>query len=178
METVSIHDKKFRMSIPANTIRQRILKMAEEMNRDLQAKEVVFIAVLNGAFVFAAELIQKITIKCKISFLKLASYENTGSAGKIKKLIGLNEILTNKTVVILEDIVDTGNTLEATIEEIESHSPAEIKIASLLMKPDVYTHKYTIDYVGFLIPAEFVIGYGLDYEGYGRNLESIYTIIK
>jgi hypoxanthine phosphoribosyltransferase len=178
METVSIQDKKFVLSIPAPDIRQRVKTLAEEMNKELNSHEVVFVGVLNGVFLFAAELLQKISFPCRITFMKLASYEKTASTGEVRHLIGLNEDLKGKTVVVLEDIIDTGQTLGVIMEQIKEYKPAEVRIATLLLKPDVYSNKFPIDYVGFRIPNEFVIGHGLDYDGYGRNLESIYTIIQ
>ncbi len=178
MKEIEILDKKFRVSIPAEDIQKRVKELAEKINNDLQGQDVVFIVILNGAFMFASDLYKHTTLTSKISFLKLASYEGTISTGKVKQLIGLNESLDGKTVVILEDIVDTGHTLDSIQKQLGGFEPKEIKIASLLFKPDAFQYNYKIDYIGFEIPNDFILGYGLDYDGYGRNLDSIYTIIN
>ena len=153
-------------------------ELAEQMNKELAGKEVVFLGILNGAFLFAADLFRRITFQARISFVKLASYEGTSSSGTIKELIGWNEDIRNKTVVIVEDIVDTGNTLERIVDELVIRKASEIRIATMLYKPAAYTKNIPLDYVGFEIPNDFVVGYGLDYDGYGRNLPSVYTLIK
>ncbi len=178
MKTVQILDKKFSLSIPANEIQLKVEMMAEQINSDLKDKAVVFVVILNGAFMFASDLYKLITLDSRISFLKLASYSGTSSSGNVKQLIGLNESLKEKTVVVLEDIVDTGHTLDSILKQLKGFEPTEIKIASLLHKPEAYLHKYKIHYLGFNIPNDFIVGYGLDYEGFGRNLDSIYTLIE
>jgi hypoxanthine phosphoribosyltransferase len=146
------------------------------MNKDLVGKSPVFLGILNGCFMFASDLFKNIKIECSISFLKLASYSGTSSTGNINQLIGLNESIEGKTVVILEDIVDTGITLEHLINELKKYKPKEIKIACLLFKPEAYKKSIKIDYCGIEIPNKFIIGYGLDYNGFGRNLKHIYQI--
>ena len=178
MKTVQILDKKFTVSIPANEIQVRVEQMAEQINNDLNDRAVVFVVILNGAFMFASDLYKLITLDSRISFLKLASYQGTTSSGQIKQLIGLNESLKEKTVVVIEDIVDTGHTLESILKQLRGFEPDEIKVASLLFKPDSFQYSYKIDYLGFSIPNDFIVGYGLDYDGFGRNLDSIYTIIN
>lgn len=178
MSSIKILDKEFEVSFSAEKIQKRIDEIAEQINTDLAGKDVVFIVILNGAFMFASDLYKKITLESKISFLKLASYQGTSSTGTVKQLIGLNEELKGKTVVVLEDIVDTGHTLESINKQLGGFEPAEIKIASLLFKPESFQYDYKIDYLGFSIPNDFIVGYGLDYDGYGRNLDSIYTIIN
>ncbi len=178
MKTVQILDKKFTVSIPANEIQVRVEQMAEQINNDLNDRAVVFVVILNGAFMFASDLYKLITLDSRISFLKLASYQGTTSSGQIKQLIGLNESLKEKTVVVIEDIVDTGHTLESILKQLKGFEPDEIKVASLLFKPDSFQYSYKIDYLGFSIPNDFIVGYGLDYDGFGRNLDSIYTIIN
>ena len=147
------------------------------MNADLAGKDLVFLGILNGAFLFAADLFRLIELPARISFVKLASYEGTSSSGSIKELIGWNEDIRNKTIVIVEDIVDTGSTLERIVDELTIRKVAEVKIVTLLFKPGAYTKKIALDYVGFEIPNDFVIGYGLDFDGYGRNLPSVYSLI-
>lgn len=178
MESLKIHDKKFSETITAQKIQTAVEKIAAELNRDFKEREVVFIAVLNGSFMFASDLLKRIDLNCKISFVKVASYDGTVSKGVVNQLIGLNESIKNKAVVILEDIVDTGNTLHVILNYLQKLKPQEIKIASLLNKPDSYKYEYKLHYVGFYIPDKFVVGYGLDYNGFGRNLRSIYTIIE
>ena len=176
MKEINILDKKFREMITEEVILKRIDELAEEMNRDLKNKDVVFLGILNGAFLFAADLFRRLQIEARISFVKLASYHGTASQGVIKELIGWNEDIRNKTVVVIEDIVDTGITLERIVDELIIRKASEIKIASLLYKPDAYKKDIHLDYVGFEIPNDFVVGYGLDYDGYGRNLNDIYQI--
>ena len=177
MQEVKVLDKKFRIYIPKEKLEERISEMAQQINTDLKGQDVIFIGILNGVFLFAADLFRRIDLDARISFLKLASYQGTSSTGKIKELIGWNEDITGKTVIIIEDIVDTGNTLERIVGELKLRKAAEVKIVTLLFKPSAYTKDIPLDYVGFEIPDNFVVGYGLDYDGYGRNLDSIYTLI-
>ena len=139
---------------------------------------MVFLGILNGAFLFAADLFRRINFPARISFIKLASYQGTSSSGSIKELIGWNEDIKNKTIVVVEDIVDTGNTLERIVDELVIRKAAEIRIAALLYKPDAYKKQIPLHYIGFEIPNDFVVGYGLDYDGFGRNLPSVYTFIN
>ncbi len=177
MKKVTLLDKTFEVSIPEATINDAISTMAQKMNHDLKGKDVFFIGILNGSFMFAADLFKHIDLNCQITFLKLASYSGNKSTGTVKRLIGINEDLEDKTVIILEDIIDTGNTLDSIIRQLKGYDPAEIRIASLLYKPEAYTKDIKIDYVGIEIPNEFIVGYGLDYDGYGRNLRDIYTLV-
>lgn len=178
MKEAVILDKRFREIISEETIQKRIEELASEINRDFSGRELVFLGILNGAFLFAADLFRRITLKSRISFVKLASYEGTRSTGSVKELIGWNESITGMPVIVLEDIVDTGHTLERIAGELKIRKAAEIKVATLLFKPDAYTKKIPLDYVGFSIPNDFVVGHGLDYDGYGRNLPGVYTLIK
>jgi hypoxanthine phosphoribosyltransferase len=177
MKEITILDKKFREFITEKDIDKRISEVAEKINQDYKGKEVVFVGILNGAFLFAAELFKRIDLQAKITFVKLASYEGTKSSGSIKELIGWNENIKGKNVIIIEDIVDTGHTLERITDELTIRKVADVKIATLLFKPTAYTKKIPVDYTGFEIPNNFVVGYGLDYDGYGRNLPSVYTLI-
>ncbi len=176
METVKIHDKKFSESISNQDIQSAVEEIALKLDKDFENKEVVFIAVLNGAFMFASDLMKQINLNCRITFLKLASYEGTEQSGAINQLIGLNETLKDKSVVIIEDIVDSGNTLNMLLNLLRPHQPSEIKVVSLLCKPDSFKYQFKLDYIGFQIPNKFVVGYGLDYDGFGRNLDRIYSI--
>ena len=178
MKEIRILDKKFREFLTEKVIQERIEELAKQINKDLAGKEVVFLGILNGAFLFAADLFRRIDFQSKISFVKLASYQGTRSSGSIKELIGWNEDIKNKTIVVVEDIVDTGNTLERIVDELVIRKAAEIRIAALLYKPEAYTKEIPLDYIGFEIPNDFVVGFGLDYDGFGRNLTSVYTLIK
>jgi len=177
MKEIQILDKRFREFIPEHTIQERINELASQINKDYAGKEVICIGVLNGAFIFAADLFRKIEFKARITFIKLASYAGTSSSGEVKELIGWNEDLKDKSVIIIEDIVDTGVTLEHTVDNLIIRDAREIKIVTFLLKPGAYKKDIHIDYVGFEIPNDFVVGYGLDYNGEGRNLPSVYTLI-
>jgi hypoxanthine phosphoribosyltransferase len=178
MKEIHILDKTFEEYLTEETIQKRIEELANQINSELVGKEVVFVGILNGAFLFAADLFRRINFPARISFVKLASYKGTSSSGTIKELIGWNEDINNKTIVVIEDIVDTGNTLERIIDELVIRKAAEVRISALLYKPDAYTKNIPLDYIGFEIPNNFVVGYGLDYDGFGRNLPSVYTLIK
>jgi hypoxanthine phosphoribosyltransferase len=178
MKEIQVLDKRFKEYISEKEITERIDALAEKINNDFEGNEVVFLGILNGAFLFAAELFKRINLKAKISFVKLASYEGTKSSGTIKELIGWNEEIKNKNIIIIEDIVDTGNTLERIVDELVIRKVSGIKVATLLFKPEAYTKDIPLDYVGFEIPNDFVIGYGLDYDGYARNLPSIYILVN
>jgi hypoxanthine phosphoribosyltransferase len=177
MGTIKVNDKDFEISIDAKTIDAAVQKMAVEINRDYEGKNPLFLAVLNGSFVFAADLIRKITIPCQISFVKLSSYSGTASTENVKELIGLNEDIKGRHLVIVEDIVDTGLTLDKFFHDLEQYEPASVRLASFTFKKEAFKKSFRIDYLGITIPNEFVIGYGLDYDGYGRNLPDIYKIV-
>ena len=177
MSIVKIKDLTFKTFIPESEIQQRVKAVAEKINKDLDGKNPLLLAVLNGSFVFAADLIRNITIPCEISFVKLASYQGTTSTGKIKEVIGLNEDLTGRTVVIVEDIVDTGFTMKRMIETLGTRHPASIHICSLLVKPDKLQVPLNIEYAAIEIPNDFIVCYGLDYDHQDRQLRDIYTIV-
>ena len=166
----------FRPSIKEAEILQRVQAVADRINHDLAGKNPLFLAVLNGSFIFAADLMRRITIPCEISFVKLASYQGTTSTGTIKEVIGINEDLTGRTVVIVEDIVDTGLTMKRMVESLGTRNPESIHICTLLLKPDKLQVDLNIEYAAMEIPNEFIVGYGLDYDQQGRNLRDIYTI--
>ncbi len=176
MNEIQVLDKKFRELIPGDEISRRVDELAGMINRDFEGRDVVFLGILNGAFLFAADLFKRINLKARISFVKLASYEGTKSSGSVKELIGWNEDISNRQVIVIEDIVDTGHTLELIVGELKVRKVSDIKVITLLFKPEAYKKKIPIDYVGFEIPNEFVVGYGLDYDGYGRNLPSVFTL--
>lgn len=175
---IKVEDLYFETSINAETINQQIARIAERINKDLADKNPIFLGILNGAFMFASDLFKKIKIPCQITFLKLASYNGTKTSGTVKQLIGINQDLKDRTVVVLEDIVDTGITLDTIIRQLNGYEPKEILVATLLHKPDALEKDVKLDYVGFKIPNNFVLGYGLDYNGYGRNLPEIYTRVE
>ena len=166
----------FRPSIKEAEILQRVQAVADRINHDLAGKNPLFLAVLNGSFIFAADLMRRITIPCEISFVKLASYQGTTSTGTIKEVIGINENLTGRTIVIVEDIVDTGLTMKRMVESLGTRNPESIHICTLLLKPDKLQVDLNIEYAAMEIPNEFIVGYGLDYDQQGRNLRDIYTI--
>lgn len=176
MSVVKIQDKLFETSISEAEIKQRVKAVAEQINRDMAGKNPLLLAVLNGAFIFAADLMREITIPCEISFVKLASYQGVTSSGTVKEVIGINENLSGRTVIIVEDIVESGLTMKRMIESIGTRNPASVHICTLLLKPYRLKVPLTIDYVAFRIPNDFILGYGLDYDQQGRQLKDIYTL--
>jgi hypoxanthine phosphoribosyltransferase len=179
MKQVKLKDKEFRVSIPEEKIQQVISEMAEKINNDYKDKEVpLFISILNGSFMFTADLFKHIDFVCEVTFLKLTSYRGTASTGAVRQLIGVNEAIEGRDVIILEDIVDTGITIEQILGQLKSFEPASLKVATLLYKPEAYQKDMAIDYIGIEIPNDFIVGYGLDYDGLGRNLADIYTLIS
>ena len=177
MHEIEILNKKFRELITEEAVQKRVNELAAQINADLAGEDVVFLGILNGAFLFAADLFRKITLEARISFVKLASYEGSNRSGTIKELIGWNEDIRNKTIVVVEDIVDTGHTLERIIDELRMRKVKGMKIATFLFKPAAFTKDIHLDYIGYEIPNDFVVGYGLDYNGLGRNFPSIYSLI-
>jgi|TARA_B100001093_G_scaffold129477_1_gene122075 hypoxanthine phosphoribosyltransferase len=174
---VELKDKTFKPFMSAAEIAQINKELAEKINTDFEDKEVLFIAILNGAFVFAADLMRNITIKNTISFVKVASYEGLSSSGTVKKIIGLMDSLANRHVIIIEDIIDTGNTLDKLLPTLKAENPASLSLCTLLFKPEAFKATFDITYIGKPIPNKFIVGYGLDYDGYGRNLSDIYQIV-
>ncbi len=177
MSQIKILDKEFALYIQAAEIQKAVNRIAQEMNRDLVGKNPLFLVVLNGSFMFAADLLKQITIPCEVSFIKLSSYSGTQSTSEVKQIIGLTESLENRNIVIIEDIIDTGITMEHILEQLKSHSVESVKMATCLYKPAAFIKQFSIDYVGIEIPNDFIIGYGLDYNGYARNYPDIYRII-
>ena len=173
---VTLKDKQFKPYISSDKILEAVKQVAEKINSDLAGESPVFLAVLNGSFMFASDLMKEINLNCEISFVKLASYHGTTSSGTITELIGLNQDLTGRTVIIIEDIVDTGNTLEKLAEVLATKKVKSFKIATAFFKPTAYTKKIKVDYAGLEIPNDFVVGYGLDYDGLGRNLKDVYIL--
>jgi hypoxanthine phosphoribosyltransferase len=176
MSKINLCDKEFTLFLSADKIQAEVQRIADRINAELNSEDVVFLGILNGAFMFASDLVRKIDFDVQVTFVKLTSYSGLTSSGTVKRLIGVNEDLKDKTVVIVEDIIDTGATIESIIAQIKGFRPRQIFVATLLLKPDLYSREIHIDYVGFRIPKNFVVGYGLDYNGYGRNLRNLYTL--
>jgi hypoxanthine phosphoribosyltransferase len=178
MKSIIVHNKEFAKFIESSQIEEAVDKIASRINSDLAGKNPLFLIVLNGAFMFAADLLKKITFPCQISFVKLSSYIGTSTTSAVRELIGLDEVLTGRIVVIVEDIIDTGITMGVTIEKLKKLEAAEVYIATLLFKPNAFRMNYEIDYIGMEIPNDFIVGYGLDYDQQGRNYPDIYKIIE
>lgn len=171
-----INSKEFEPYIDRSQISNRLNELAEQIDTDYAGKSVVMLAVLNGAFIFAGDLIRLLKVDAEVSFVKLKSYRGTASTGEVQTLIGLMHELKDREVLIVEDIIDTGRTMSKLLEMVWEQSPASVKVCTLLVKPDVFKNKYQLDYVGFSIPDKFVVGYGLDYDELGRQLPDIYKI--
>lgn len=176
MEIITVKDKSFKPYISEENLQVSIKNVANQINKDYKDVEPLFLGVLNGSFMFFSDLLKSIDLECNVSFVKLASYEGTATTGKVSELIGLSESIEGRDVIIVEDIVDTGNTLVKLYDILSKGNPKSIKIATLLYKPEAYKKEHAIDYVGLEIPNAFVLGYGLDYDGLGRNLSSIYVL--
>lgn len=175
---IKVKDKEFKVFIKAEEIDAVVEKVAKAINNDLKGKVPLFLVVLNGAFMFASDLMKKIKIDNNISFVKLSSYTGTRSSQVINELIGLNEVVKGRTVVIIEDIIDTGFTMRRMLDILHQQEAADVKIATLVYKPNAFQADYKIDYIGLEIPNDFILGYGLDYDGFARNLPDIYKIVE
>ena len=176
MEKIKVHDKIFVPYLSEQEIQQQVKKMADDINKDYTERRPMFIAILNGSFMFAADLFKHIAIDAEICFIKLASYKGTKSSGQVITAIGLDIDITDRHVVILEDIIDTGKTMHSFLPQLRNHHPASLKVAILLHKPDATQFPIDIDYCCFSIPNKFVLGYGLDYDGFGRNIKELYQL--
>lgn len=176
MSVIKVLDKKFRPFISSEKIQEQVKRMADEINRDLDGQTPLFLSVLNGAFMFASDLLKNITLDSEISFVKLASYSGTTSTENVRQLLGFDEDIYGRTVVVVEDIIDSGLTMERVLEQLQDMGAHEIKVATLLFKPNAFKRDYEVHYKGFDIGNEFIIGYGLDYNRQGRNLKDIYII--
>ena len=178
MSRIKLIDKVFETSITEAEIQERVKAVADRINKDMADKNPILLAVLNGSFMFAADLMRMLTIPCEISFVKLASYQGTTSTGTIKEVIGINEDLSGRTVIIIEDIVESGLTIKRMIETIGTRAPKSIHICTLLIKPDRLTVPLDVEYAAIEIPNDFIVGYGLDYNQQGRNLRDIYSVVE
>ncbi|WP_337040578.1 hypoxanthine phosphoribosyltransferase [Emticicia sp. 17c] len=171
-----IKDKHFIPFIEADKLQARIRNLAQEINKDYAGKNPLLIGVLNGSFMFIGDLFKSIEIDCEVTFIRVSSYQHTESTGEVKQIIGLKEDIKNRHVIIVEDIVDTGMTMQEVLGQLASNKPASIKILTLLYKPEALKVPLKVDYIGFSIETKFVVGYGLDYDGMGRNLDAIYVL--
>ena len=178
MSIVKIKDKTFKTSIPEAEIKQRVKELAIKISNDMKGKNPLLLGVLTGSFIFAADLMREMTIPCEISFVKLASYQGITSTGKVHEVLGINEDLTGRDIVIVEDIVDTGRTMKQMVESLGTRNPASVHICTLFVKPDKLEEKLDIEYAAFSIPNDFILGYGLDYDQQGRGLKEIYTLVE
>src|SRR5882762_8442216 len=178
MSIIRVHDKEFEPYLSSGEIAGKIRAIAEKINTDYAGKRPLFIAILNGSFMFASDLFKDISIEAEICFIKLASYKGTKSSGHVITAIGLDIDLIGRHVVIIEDIVDTGKTLSEFLPQLEHQQPASLKIAALLHKPEATVYPIVVDYLGFDVPNKFLLGYGLDYDGLGRNIPSIYKVAE
>ena len=175
---MQVRDKEFKVFIPFQEISERVKDLGAAINADYENLNPLFVAVLNGSFIFAADLIRELSTPCEISFIKFASYESTSSSGVLTQLVGLKENISGRHVIILEDIVDTGNTISHIWELIQNEGVASLAVVTLLFKPEALEKEVAIRYVGFSIPETFVVGYGLDYDGKGRNLKDLYQLVE
>lgn len=177
-EIVQLHDKKFKVSISAETIDEAVKKVAQRISNDYKDGEMpLFVGVLNGSFIFMADLVRKLDFNAEISFVKLSSYEGAQTTGEVKTLIGLNNHLKGRHVIIVEDIVDTGVSIENMINQLKTYEPQTIEVCTLFFKPAAYQKTYKIKYSAMEIGNDFIVGYGLDYDQLGRNFKDIYTVI-
>ena len=178
MPSIKVHDKTFETYLSEKAIQEKIINIAAAINEDYANKKPLFVAILNGSFMFAADLFKHLTINSEICFIKLVSYKGMKSSGHVITAIGLDDDLFGKDVIIIEDIVDTGKTLHDFLPKLIHQQPKSLKIAALLHKTEATRYPLTIDYLGFSIPDKFVVGYGLDYNGLGRNLKEIYQLVN
>ena len=175
-DTIQVHDKTFVPYLSSDEIIAKVKELAEKLNQDYANKRPLFISVLNGSFMFSADLFKYLTIEAEICFIKLASYKGTKSTGQVLTAIGLDTDIAGRDIIILEDIIDTGKTINQFLPQVFNQQPASLKIAVLLHKPEATIFPVKIDYTCFIIPNKFVVGYGLDYDGLGRNLAQLYQL--
>lgn len=174
---ISLHNKQFEPYLTASQLATAIQEVAGRINQDYAGQQPMFVAVLNGSFMFVADLLKQISLDCEVCFIRVASYAGTSSTGEVKEVLGLTENLTGRPVVILEDIVDTGHTMRMLLDTLAAKQPASLEVATLFMKPECLQHELAIRYVGLSIPNDFIVGYGLDYDGLGRNYPDVYKVV-
>jgi hypoxanthine phosphoribosyltransferase len=175
MSIIKVHDRNFEPFIPARKIEERVIAIAQQITNEYKDKNPLFLAVLNGAFILAADLFRKINFQSEISFAKISSYSGTSTTENIKQLIGFSEVISGRHIIIIEDIIDTGLSMQHVLKQVHEQNPASVKVLTLLFKPKSLKVAINPDYVGFEIEPKFVLGYGLDYDGLGRNLPDIYA---
>ena len=178
MNEIKLKDKMFRLTMSEADILVHVREVAERINKDYAGRKPLFLSVLNGSFMFTSDLMKLIELECEISFVKLASYQGTMSTGKVHEVIGVNEDLTGRDIIIVEDIVESGKTMAQMLDSLAARNPASVKICTLFFKPSKLTEQINVDYAAMVIPDDFIVGYGLDYDGYGRNLKDLYTIVN
>ncbi|WP_022823971.1 hypoxanthine phosphoribosyltransferase [Hymenobacter norwichensis] len=174
---ISLHNKQFEPYLSAARLAEVEQELATRLNQDYADKKPLFLAILNGSFMFASDLLKLVQVPCEISFIRVASYEGTSSTGEVKEVLGLTEDLAGRHVVLLEDIVDTGHTMRMLLDTLGAKQPASLEVATLFMKPECLQHELSIRYVGLSIPNDFIVGYGLDYDGLGRNYPNVYKAV-
>ena len=178
MSTIKLYDKLFEVSITREEIENEVKRVAAEINRDYKGKRPLLLGVLNGSFMFASDLMKNLDIECEISFVKLSSYQGTTTTGKVREVLGINESIAGRDIIIIEDIVETGITMQSMLESLGTREPASISIASLFLKPARLKVPIDVKYSAFTIPDRFIVGYGLDYDNLGRNLPDIYEAVE
>ena len=177
-QLIKVHDKHFRPFISAENIAQQVVEMGKKITEDYRDKRPLFLSVLNGSFIFAADLVRTVDVECEMTFVKLTSYKGTSTTGSVQTVLGLDTDLRGRHIVIVEDIVDTGNTLHNFLKELAKNEPASVAIATCFFKPDALQHPLSIAYLGFEISNKFIVGYGLDYDGLGRNLPDVWQLAE
>ncbi|WP_345074825.1 hypoxanthine phosphoribosyltransferase [Hymenobacter fastidiosus] len=175
--TITLHDKQFTPYLPAQQVMAAVQELAGRLNQDYAGKQPLFVAVLNGSFMFASDLLKEMLIPCEIAFIRVASYEGISSTGRVREILGLQEDVAGRDLIIVEDIVDTGHTMRALLELLGAQKPASLAVATLFLKPECLQHELDIRYVGLTIPNDFIVGYGLDYDGLGRNYPDVYKAV-
>lgn len=176
MNRIKLHDKEFELSIPEKTIKENVKAVAERINKDYEGRCPIILSVLNGSFIFCADLVRELTIPCEISFVKLSSYAGTSTTGKVREILGINTNVENRDVIIVEDIIESGFTMQCMKEILRAYNVSSAKICTLFFKPSKLQCELEVDYPAMVIPDDFIVGYGLDYNDLGRNLKDVYTL--
>lgn len=178
MEIIQVKDKKFRTFMKEEFILQQVKRVATQIHADMQDKNPLFLSVLNGSFMFTADLLKELNMPCEVSFIKLSSYNGISTTGQVNEVMGLNTDIKGRSVIIVEDIIETGITMKSLLDTLQQQEPAEVRVCTLLLKPGSLQEKLDVHYAAMSIPNDFIVGYGLDYNGYGRNYRDIYTILE